>query len=109
MHHALTESIASVANNQSMSPYQFVHDPSHTMSCVRLVPMVGWLYLNLNHTISVFSLPLDHQCSSNSLQHSNHSYISISHVNLFSLSQHHHSRLNHFRIYFVDNKLKKTN
>jgi hypothetical protein len=34
----------------------------------------------------------------------------IVHQHQFSLSQsaHHHSRLNHFRIYFFDNKIEKT-
>jgi hypothetical protein len=36
-----------------------------------------------------------------------HNYININYVSLLSLSQHHHSRLNHFRIYFVYNKFEK--
>jgi hypothetical protein len=68
---------------------------------IRLVPVVDWLYLNLDHAISAFYLPLDHQRSS-SLQHLAHSYISISHVSILSPSQHHHFILNHFIIYFVD-------
>jgi hypothetical protein len=32
---------------------------------------------------------------------------STSVILVFSLSQHHHSRLNHFKIYFVDNEFEK--
>jgi hypothetical protein len=46
---------------------------------LRLVLVVGCLYLNLDH----------------------------SHINLLSPSQHHHSTL-YFRIYFLDNKIEKT-
>jgi hypothetical protein len=74
---------------------------------IRLVPVVGCLYLCLNHATSAFSFPLDHQCSSSRLQHPAHSHISIIHVSLLSPSQHHHSRLNHFRIYFWTTKLRK--
>jgi hypothetical protein len=49
------------------------------------------------------------RCHSTSLQHPAHSYISISHVSLLSPSQHHYSKLNHFRIHFVGNKFEKTN
>jgi hypothetical protein len=35
------------------------------------------------------------------------SHISISYVNLLSLIQFHYFRLNHFKIYFVDNELEK--
>jgi hypothetical protein len=38
------------------------------------------------------------------LQHSTHS-----HISLVFPSQHHYSRLNHFRMYFVDNKFEKIN
>jgi hypothetical protein len=37
---------------------------------LRLVPVVGCLYLNLDHATSAFYLPLDHQRSNSSLQHS---------------------------------------
>jgi hypothetical protein len=40
------------------------------------------------------------------LLHPAHSHMSISHVSLLSLSQHHHSRLNHFKIYFRDNEFE---
>jgi hypothetical protein len=53
---------------------------------IRLVSVVGWLYLNLNHAISAFSLSLNHQRSSYSLQHPVHSHISISHISLLSPS-----------------------
>jgi hypothetical protein len=33
---------------------------------IRLVLVVGSLYLTLDHTMSAFSLPLDHQCFSSS-------------------------------------------
>jgi hypothetical protein len=72
----------------------------------RLVPLVGCLYLNFVHVILVFFLILDQQRSSSSLQHTIHNHINIRHVNLLS---HHHFRINNSRIYFVDNKFKKTN
>jgi hypothetical protein len=71
---------------------------------LRLVLVVAKLYLNLTHAASTFSLLLTHQRSSSRLQHLAHS-----HIILLSLSQHHHFRLNHFKIHFVDNKFKKTN
>jgi hypothetical protein len=74
----------------------------------RLVQVVGCLYLNLDHATSAFSLPFNHLRSSSSLQYLAHNHISISHVSLLSPSQHHHFRLNHFRIYFVNNEFEKT-
>jgi hypothetical protein len=74
-----------------------------TPTSLRLVPVVGYLYLSLNHVTSAFSFPLDHQHSS-SLHHLAHSHINISHLSLLSPSQHHH-----FRIYFVDNEFEKAN
>jgi hypothetical protein len=71
---------------------------------LRLVLMVGSLYLILNHVMSLFFFSLDHQYSSSNLQHLVHTYISISYVSLLYLNQHHH-----FRIYFVDNKFEKNN
>jgi hypothetical protein len=72
---------------------------------------VGCLYFNLDHATSAFSHPLDHQHSSNSLYQpttfSSH-HISITHVSLLSPSQHHHYRLNHFKIHFVDNEFEET-
>jgi hypothetical protein len=56
-------------------------------------------------SLSTISVPA---AAYTSLHHPVHSYISISHIRLLSLSQHHHSRLNHFRIYFVDNEFEKT-
>jgi hypothetical protein len=38
-----------------------------THACLRLVTVIGGLYFKLDHVISVFSLPLDHQRSSSSL------------------------------------------
>jgi hypothetical protein len=35
------------------------------------------------------------------------STLRIINISFLSLSQHQHSRLNHFRIYFLDNKIKK--
>jgi hypothetical protein len=70
---------------------------------------MGCLYLNLYHAMSDFSLPPDHQRSSSRLKHPAHSHISISHISILSPSQRHHSRLNHFRIYFVDKIFEKTN
>jgi hypothetical protein len=71
---------------------------------IMLVPVVTYLYFTLTHTTSVFSLPLVHYGSSSKLQLSAHS-----HINLLSPSPHNHSILNHFRIYFMDNKFKKIN
>jgi hypothetical protein len=48
--------------------------------------VVDGLYLNLNHFMSVF-LSLDQQCSISNL--------------------HHHFTLNHFIIYFLENKIEK--
>jgi hypothetical protein len=77
---------------------------------LRLVTVVGCLYLNLNHDMSTFSFSLDHQRSSNSLLYSTHSHISISDVSILSLSQRQHYRLNHIRIYFMgNNEFGKTN
>jgi hypothetical protein len=53
-------------------------------------------------SLSLSSTPHPHG-SSSSLYHLAHS-----HISLFSLNQHHHSILNHFRIYFLDNKIEKT-
>jgi hypothetical protein len=72
-----------------------------------LILVVIWLYLTLIHVTLIFSLPLIHHDSSNRLQHLAHSHISISHINVLFTSQHHHSRLNHFRIYFMDNEFEK--
>jgi hypothetical protein len=66
--------------------------------------VVAMLYLNLTHATSAFSLPLAHQRSNSRLQHLAHN-----HISLLSPSQHHHSRLNHFKIHFVDNEFEKTN
>jgi hypothetical protein len=52
----------------------------------------------------VFSLHLAHQRSSSRLQYPTHS-----HISLLSSSQHHHFRLNHFRIYFMRNEFEKIN
>jgi hypothetical protein len=76
---------------------------------LRQVLVVGNLYLNLDYATSVFSLTFDHQHSSSSLQYPTNSHISISYVSLLSNSQHHHYRLDHFRIYFVDNEFEKSN
>jgi hypothetical protein len=62
------------------------------------------LYLNLDYDTLVFSLLLDHQRFNICLQHLTHIYI----VSFLSHSQQHHSRLKHFRIYFVDNNFEKT-
>jgi hypothetical protein len=45
--------------------------------------------------------------SNSRLQHLAHSHISITHNRLLCLSQHHHFKLNYFRIYFLDNKIEK--
>jgi hypothetical protein len=41
-------------------------------------------------------------------QHLAHSRISINHISLLSSNRHHYFRLNHFRIYFMDNEFEKT-
>jgi hypothetical protein len=46
--------------------------------------------------------------STSSLQHLTYSHISIKYISLLSLSQHHPSRINHFRIHFVDSEFEKT-
>jgi hypothetical protein len=74
---------------------------------VRLVPPVGSLYINLDYAILIFSLPLNHQHSSSSLQHLTLIHISISNIIILSSIQHHHFTFNHFRIYFLDNKIQK--
>jgi hypothetical protein len=76
---------------------------------LRLVSVVASLYLATVHTTSAFSPPLVHQRSSSRLQYLAHSHISISHISLLSPNQQNHSRLNHFRIHFVDNEFEKTN
>jgi hypothetical protein len=53
--------------------------------------------------MSASSLPLTHQHCSSRLQHLAHS-----HITLLPPNQHHHSRLNHFRIHFMDNEFEKT-
>jgi hypothetical protein len=70
----------------------------------RLILVIVRLYLNFTHVMLAFSLPLIHQHSSSRLQHSAHSHINI---RFLSLSQHHHFRLNYFRIHLVDNELEK--
>jgi cell division protein FtsW (lipid II flippase) len=75
-----------------------------TYTYIRLVLVVYSLYLNLDHVTLDFSLFLDHQRPSSSIYHLVHSHISMS-----SPIQHQHSRLNYFRIYFVDNKFEKIN
>jgi hypothetical protein len=76
---------------------------------VRLVPVVGSIYLTLDHAIYQFSLSLSTTSTPTagciSLHHLAHNYISISHINLLSPSQHHYSRLNNFIIHFVDNEI----
>jgi hypothetical protein len=73
---------------------------------VRLVPVVVWLYLTLAHAMSAFSLSLSRTPA---LQQQATAFIQkpISISFLFP-SQHYHSKLNHFRIYFLDNKIEKT-
>jgi hypothetical protein len=70
--------------------------------------MVVRLYLNLVHVTLAFSLALIHQHSNSRLQHLAFSHISISYISILSSNQHHHSRFNHFKIYFVDNEFEKT-
>jgi hypothetical protein len=71
-------------------------------TCFWLLRLVCCIYFNLDYTISIFSLPLDHQRSISSLQYSVHSHISI-----ISLSQYHHSTLNHLEFIFWTTKLRK--
>jgi hypothetical protein len=65
---------------------------------LRLVSVVGWLYLTLIYVMFAFSLSLAHYGSSSRLQLLVHNHISISRTSLLFSSQHHHFRLNHFRI-----------
>jgi hypothetical protein len=60
------------------------------------------LYLSLSITNATATVYIN-------LQHLAHNHISISYGSLLSPSQHHYSKLNHFKIYFVDNEFKKTN
>jgi hypothetical protein len=55
-----------------------------------------------NHATLAFSLPLTHHGSSSRLQ------LLTTATSAFSPSQQHHSKLNYFRIHFVDNKFGKT-
>jgi hypothetical protein len=55
---------------------------SWAIHCIRLVPVVIWLYLTLAHATLAFSLPLIHYVSSSRLQLPAHR-----HINLLSLSQ----------------------
>jgi hypothetical protein len=66
-----------------------------------LVSLVGYMYLILNHVISVFSLLITNALAVASI------HIHISHIIILSHSQHHYFRLNNFKIYFVDNKFEK--
>jgi hypothetical protein len=70
--------------------------------------VVERLYLNLDYDTLVFSLLFDHQRFNIYLQHLTHIHITINHISLLSHSHQHHSRLKHFRIYFVDNDFEKT-
>jgi hypothetical protein len=66
---------------------------------------------------AALSLPLDHATSVLSLSSTSAlvavctslQYPAYSHVSLLSPSQHHHFRLNHFIIHFMDNEFEKTN
>jgi hypothetical protein len=58
------------------------------------------VFYSRSHMLDFYFSPIID--SNNRMYHPVHSYISI-----FSLSQHQHSTLNHFRIYFVDNKIEK--
>jgi hypothetical protein len=65
--------------------------------------MVAWLYLTLAYVTLAFSLPLTHYGYNSRLQ-----LLVYSNISLLSSSQHHHSKLNHFRIQSVDNEFEKT-
>jgi hypothetical protein len=75
---------------------------------IRLLPVVACLYLTLAYVMSAFSFPLVHHGSSSRLSHPAHNHINICHISLLFHSQHHHSRLTYFRIYFLNNKIEKT-
>jgi hypothetical protein len=72
-------------DEQTMMKYYILHQPYLLIASmilnIRLVPVVGGIYLNLNHVTSSFSLPLDHQGSSSSLHPHQHQSCQ------FSLSQ----------------------
>jgi hypothetical protein len=74
---------------------------------IRLVSVVVWVYLILTHVISAFFFPLAHHDFSSRLQLLAYSHISIRYIRLLFLSQHHHFRLNHFKIYSIDNEFEK--
>jgi hypothetical protein len=78
---------------------------------LRLVPVVSYTHsLSLSTMPHHFSLSLltttDPVVVCTSLQHSAYSHISIRHINIL-LSVNHYSRLNYFRIHFVDNEFEK--
>jgi hypothetical protein len=64
------------------------------------------VFATLIHGMLAFSLLFTQHGFNSRLQLSVHNYISISHISLLSPRQHPYFRLNHFRIYFVDNELK---
>jgi hypothetical protein len=79
-----------------------------TRPVIRLPPLhIGILYLVLFCARLYFSLSLVHHDFNNRLELSAHSHINIGYISIFSLNQHYYSRLNHFKIYFVDNKFDK--
>jgi hypothetical protein len=60
--------------------------------------------------ISFFSLPLHHIGSaavSTNLHNSVYNHININYIIFFSPSQHNHSKLDNFKIHFVNNEFKK--
>jgi hypothetical protein len=105
-HLFLCDSLRDFSWHATMSHHQSINT-CHISIPLRLIPVVVSLYLNLTHPTSAFSLT--HQCSSSRLQHLAHGHINISHIRFFSPTQQHHSRLNHFRIDFMDNEFKKIN
>jgi hypothetical protein len=63
----------------------------------------------MSHQFSFFLLTTSASAAScTSLQYPTHNHISISHVSLLFLIQHHYFTLNHFKIYFLDNEFEKT-
>jgi hypothetical protein len=83
------QSVAVAAKNERL-PQQ---------SLVIVVACLSVFYSRSHMLDFYFSSIID---SNNKMYHPVHSHISI-----FSLNQHQHFTLNHFRIYFLDNKIEK--
>jgi hypothetical protein len=70
------------------------------LTCMFCWNMIKWYSSFLYHL-------MDADKETGGFQHLAHTHISISHINILFISQHHYYRLNHFRIYFMDNEFEK--